>query len=420
MRFNTLQEWLQWQETLHPAEIELGLERVASVFARLQPEPPPFKVITVAGTNGKGSSVAMLESILLAAGYRVGCYTSPHILRYNERVKIGGIMVDDQQLCDAFARVDQGRGETSLTYFEFGTLAALDIFYRDNLDVVILEVGMGGRLDAVNILAPDVALITSVDIDHRDWLGDDRESIGREKAGIFRANTWAVCNDPRPPRSVIGMAAERDARLLCLGQDYHYDSSAQGWDWYYGNVQRLGLPLPALRGEIQLQNAAGVLMALYCLHDELPLSQNQIRDGLLNVSIAGRFQIIPGTITTIFDVAHNPEAIRSLAQNLGQQPCRGKTLAVFAALKDKDLEAMLQPLCPIIDAWFIAPLPTPRSATVGQLRDAIEASCQGAAITEAKDSRSGLAAAELVARDGDRIIVFGSFFTVAELLPFAV
>lgn len=420
MRYQTLNEWLRWQETLHPTDIELGLERIDAVFYQLHPGSPPFKLISVAGTNGKGSSVAMLEAILLAAGYRVGCYTSPHIKKYNERVRLNGESVSDDELCEAFERIDKARGETSLTYFEFGTLAALDIFYRQTLDVVILEVGMGGRLDAVNIMNADVALITSIDIDHREWLGDDRETIGREKAGIFRRHGLAVCNDPVPPDSVRQVAAELGTQLLCLGNDYHYQINDDGWDWRYADVQRTGLPLPALRGAVQVQNAAGVIMSLQLLKESLPLTQSQIREGLLQAHIAGRFHIVPGSVTMIFDVSHNPEAIRTLAANLQQHVCHGKTLALFAALKDKDLANMLQPLCAMVDSWHLAPLPTPRSASVEQMHQAIQSSCGDVTVFTHADTRAALSEAQLTARDGDRIIVFGSFFTVAELLPFTV
>lgn len=420
MRYQSLQQWLQWQETLHPAEIELGLERVSCVFKNIHPEAAPFVVITIAGTNGKGSTVALLEAMLLAAGYKVGCYTSPHILKYNERVRVNGEMASDAALCNAFERVDRARDETSLTYFEFGTLAALDIFYDAGLDVVVLEVGMGGRLDAVNILDPDVALITSVDIDHRQWLGDDREAIGGEKAGIFRSGRWAICNDPQPPKSVLNTAERVGARLLCLDRDYGYEAGEGGWSWHYGAERRSGLPLPNLRGDIQLRNACGVILALYLLQQRLPLSLNHIRAGLLAAQLPGRFQVIPGTVPTILDVAHNAEAIGVLASNLQQQGCQGRTIAVFGAMKDKELGDMLIPLCGMVDSWHVATLPTPRAASAELLQSVVETACTGKPVCAHGDMRAALAAAETEARDGDRIVGFGSFFTVAELLPFTV
>lgn len=415
MRFPTLDAWLAWQETLHPSAIELGLERPGQVLAALGLTSPGHTVITVAGTNGKGSSVAMLEGILLAAGYRVGCYTSPHLLRYNERVRIDGEPVSDEALCESFERIDQARGETSLTYFEFGTLAAMDIFARAGLDVAVLEVGMGGRLDAVNLQDADVALVTAIDVDHAAWLGNDREAIGREKAGIFRAQRPAVCSDPNPPASLLQHARELGTDLYLLGKEFRYAASDASWNWQGPTVSYDGLPMPVLRGCFQLQNAAGVVMALTLLEDRLPVSPAQLRQGLQRVSLPGRFQVLPGAVATILDVAHNPQSAEALAANLEAQPVAGRTHAVVGVLADKDLGGVLGPLRDIIDLWYPASLDVPRGADFLTLQHALAE--QGLEAERGFDSVSeALVAARACARPGDRIVVFGSFYTVAEAL----
>ena len=412
MRFTTLAEWLNWQETLHPSTIELGLERPGKVLRAMGLENPEYTVITVAGTNGKGSSVAMLESILRSAGYRVGCYTSPHLQRYNERIRIDGEMVADDLLCDAFARIDEARGAISLTYFEFGTLAAVDVFSRNRLDVAVLEVGMGGRLDAVNMLAPDCALVTAIDIDHSDWLGEDRETIAREKAGIFRSGRPAVCSDPDVPQTVIEWSSELDTSLYRIGHEYGFRHDADGWKWWGGNRQSVVLPLPALNGEYQLQNGAGVLMVLELLQEELPVSWQQVREGLQSVALPGRFQVIPGEVTTILDVAHNPQAARALAGNLGAMSTTGETHAVLAMLDDKDMSKVVYEMKEVVDHWYLAGLDTPRGASAEQLQkvlqsegiiDAYQCKNVAQAINEARGN----------AQPGERLVVFGSFYTIA-------
>lgn len=417
MRFQTLDQWLHWQEGLHPTAIELGLERPGRVLRRLHPEPPPFTVITVGGTNGKGSSVAMAEAILRAAGYRVGAYTSPHLIRYNERVRIAGQPVTDEALCAAFDRVDRVRGDISLTYFEFGTLAAVDIFYGEGLDVAILEVGLGGRLDAVNLIDPDVSLITSVALDHQAWLGEDRESIGREKAGILRAGRPAVCGDPEPPQALMGEAARLGAELHCIGRDYGFriDDGEGTWAWWAGARHRNALPRPALRGEIQYRNAAGVLMALEALSDRLPLSQQAVRDGLMQAGLPGRFQVVPGEPLLILDVAHNPEAAAELAANLRRMPATGRTLAVVGMLGDKDVETVAGVLAPAVDKWFPAGLEGDRALD----GDSLAKRLRGGGVETGPVSETVPAALEKArgtALPGDRIVVFGSFFTVAQAL----
>lgn len=417
MRFNTLADWLAWQETLHPSAIDLGLERVAAVLHRLHPEPPPFVVIAVGGTNGKGSTVAMLEAILHAGGYRVGAYTSPHLLRYNERVRVDGVEADDAALCEAFERIDRARGEISLTYFEFGTLAALDIFWRGGVEVAILEVGMGGRLDAVNVLDADAALVTTVDIDHAQWLGETREQIAFEKAGIYRSSRPAIFGSLDAPASLLVHAAALGARLYRYGQDYGAEPAGEGWRWWGPGQVRHTLPLPALRGRSQLQNAAGVLMALATLAVRLPLDQAQIRQGLLAVRLPGRFQVRPGAVTLIFDVAHNPQAAEELAANLAALPCQGRTLAVVGMLADKDMAGALARLRAGVDHWYAAALAVPRGAATAQLVQALHAAGVTAErITACDGVAAALAKAQEAARPGDRVVVFGSFYTVAEAL----
>ncbi len=415
MRFPTLDTWLAWQETLHPSAIELGLERPGKVMQAMGLGTPAHAVISVAGTNGKGSSVAMLESILRAAGYRVGCYTSPHLLRYNERVRIDGSPVDDILLCEAFERIDQARGETSLTYFEFGTLAAMDIFSRARLDVAVLEVGMGGRLDAVNLLDADVSLVTTVDVDHTAWLGDNREAIGREKAGIFRALRPAVCSDPTPPLSLLNYAAELEVALFRVGQEFSYTVGRESWAWQGAKSCHDGLPMPALNGHFQLQNAAGVLMVLELLAGVLPVSSEQLRLGLQTVSLPGRFQLLPGSILTIIDVAHNPQSAEALAANLMAAPVQGRTHAVVGMLADKDIPAVLRPMLGVIDRWYPAALDVARGAGVEPLLEALAA--QGLEIEKGYVSVSeALVGADASALPGDRIVVFGSFYTAAEAM----
>lgn len=322
MRFDDLQGWLSWQETLHPTSIDLGLERVAAVWARLCPEPVPFAVITIAGTNGKGSCATMLESIYRAAGIRTGCYTSPHLLRYNERIRLDGKALADAALCAAFERVDEARGESTLTYFEIGTLAALDLFVRSAPELVILEVGLGGRLDAVNILDPDVAVVTTIGLDHTAWLGETLDEIAAEKAGIFRHGRPAVVGHRAPSSSLIERAHRLGCDLLVLGRDFDWQEEGRTWRWTGPERSWSGLPAPALRGTFQRDNAATVLMAVSRLDHLLPVSGDGLRSGLRRASLAGRFQVIPGEVTWILDVAHNAQAAQSLAESLRSFQCR--------------------------------------------------------------------------------------------------
>ncbi len=413
MTFSTLEQWLEWQAGLHPREIELGLGRVAAVWQRLRPEGVPCKIITVAGTNGKGSSVAILEAILLAAGYRTGAYTSPHLQRYNERIRLSGKEATDQRICRAFERIEQARGDILLTYFEFGTLAALDIFADEQLDVAILEVGLGGRLDAVNIVDPDVALITPLSIDHSDWLGDTLEQIGREKAGIMRPGRPVVCTMPAPPSSLLLRAQRLAAPLYLAGRDFRWQRQEGGWQWQHGSRLRSGLPLPFLRGSYQLQNAAGALMCLQLLQSALPVDQRAVRQGLQTATLNGRFQVMGGRPLMLFDVAHNPQAARVLADDLRQLFCQGRRRALFSMLGDKDVAAVVGLLAPLIDQWYLTPLAVERGLTTDELADELlAAGVAPAAIQCFHEPAAAFAQARADASDDDQLLIIGSFYLV--------
>jgi dihydrofolate synthase/folylpolyglutamate synthase len=417
-----LDAWLAHLEALHPrgaAGIELGLDRVAAVKARLcQREYCP--VILVGGTNGKGSTCAMLERILLAAGYRVGLYTSPHLLCYNERVRIDGAAVGDVELGQAFGRVEQARRDAALTYFEFGTLAAWEVFAAAGLDAIILEVGLGGRLDATNVYEPDCAIVTGVDLDHMDFLGADREAIGREKAGIFRSGVAAICGDAQPPQSLVAHAQATGARLQLMGRDFGYQRQEQQWLYWLragdGELSRRGgLAFPALRGERQLANAACALAALDALHERLPVAMQDIRRGLGEVELAGRFQVLPGRPAVVLDVAHNPQAARTLAANLGEMAFHRNTWAVFGMLADKDVDGVIEALRGRVTHWLPCSLEGVRAAGGGALADRLRA----AGIEPAgrfESAREALAYAQENAGEDDRILAFGSFLTVAAAL----
>ena len=402
----TLQEWLAFIERQHPASIALGLERVAEVFARLEARIA-CPVITVGGTNGKGSTCAMLESMLRAAGYRTALYTSPHLVRYNERVRIAGVEAGDAELAEAFAAVEASRSGTPLTYFEFGTLAALWLFSRAKVDAAILEVGLGGRLDAVNILDADCAVLTSVAIDHVDYLGADREAIGREKAGIFRRGRPAVVADPRPPQSVL----QAPGQLLLLNRDFGYAEQERQWTYWGPGGRRGGLDYPALRGKVQLRNAAAALCALDTLRDRLPLAMQEARRGLAEVALPGRFQVLPGRPQVVLDVAHNVEAARTLADNLAASAFAPETIAVCGMLRDKDIAGVLREMAPRITRWHLASLPGPRGAQASLLSTHLP----DAAKTEHDSAANAFAAAIGNAGENDKIVVFGSFLTVGEV-----
>jgi len=412
---DTLDEWLRYIERVHPQGIAMGLERVAAVRNKLA-LAPNFIVIAVGGTNGKGSACAMLESILSHAGYKVGCYTSPHLLRYNERVRINRHEAGDAQLARAFAAVEAVRGGTQLTYFEFGTLAAVRLFSEARVDVAILEVGLGGRLDAVNVFDADCALITSVALDHMDYLGTTREEIGYEKAGILRTARPAICADPDPPQSVRRHAVQIGARLLVRGADFNFSTDRTQWRYDGPHGSKHGLPYPVLRGTHQLANASACLTALDCLRERLPVSVNDIRAGLLQAETPGRFQILPGRPAVILDVAHNPAAAAALADNLAEMGRSGRTIAVFAMLRDKDIAGVVAALQSHIDCWLVAGISAPRGADAELLAEALRAAHVAGAIVLCGNIAEAYAQACDMATQNDRILVFGSFYTVAAVM----
>jgi dihydrofolate synthase / folylpolyglutamate synthase len=374
-------------------------------------------VVTVTGTNGKGSTSALLESMLAAARHRTGLYTSPHLASYNERVRIQGAPVSDEALISAFNAVEDARNDVPLTYFEYGTLAALWLFARADLAACVLEVGLGGRLDAVNVVDADVAVVTNVDLDHMDYLGPTREDIGREKAGILRAGRPAVCGDPNPPATLLAHARVLGAPLTLIGRDYGFVPGERQWDYWGPGGARHGLPHPALRGVVQLANAATAIAALDLLRDRLHVSAGALREGLVSVELAGRFQVLPGRPTTVLDVAHNPHAARVLAASLAAMGFHPRTIAVFGMLADKDLDGVIAAMKPRIDLWNVATLPGPRGARAASVRDALlRAGIDSANVRMFDDVASAYWAARVEAVEADRIIVFGSFLTVAAVL----
>ena len=421
MRFEHLHEWLAWQETLHSQKIELGLERIAEVAAVLDLMRPEHKSIVVAGTNGKGSVVSILESIYHQAGYRVGSYTSPHLLRYNERIKIMREDIDDESLCHAFNLVDQARGEISLSYFEFGTLAAMQIFSKMDLDVAIYEVGLGGRLDAVNILDADLAFVTNIGIDHVQWLGNTRESIGLEKAGIFRAQQIAVCGDHDPPESLLKHAKKLDTKLHLVNKDFSFKKqNSEAWSFHASSLDWYDLPVPNLYGEMQLTNAATALMGVSSIDEMLPVTRDCIDIGLSNINLLGRFQRIQGEQEIILDVAHNLGSAKVLLKNLQALKPVTKTYAVFAVLADKDVNGIVNLVKSEIDEWFISQLNSERAMK----REALYQELKNQAAESIVHTFSSISEAYLTAKnqaDGStRIVVFGSFLTVSEVLSLEV
>ena len=417
-RFSRLDDWLAWQESLHFTAIELGLDRCNRVAERMGLLEPASKVISISGTNGKGSSAAMLDAMLRRSGYKVGTYTSPHLTSYNERICIGGKQVTDYQLSQSFDRIDRARGDISLTYFEFGTLAALDIFRNAEPDIIILEVGLGGRLDAVNILDADIALVVTVDLDHEKWLGYTRESIGREKAGIFRRARPAVCSDTRPPLSIAACAGETGALLYQAGREFTYTIGKDTWDWKHAGKVYEGLPQPSINNDRQVENAAGVLMVLEALADEFPVSRDTVNACLRDFRLAGRFQVIPGEIPCILDVAHNRQAISALVENVKKIPCVGETHVVIGMLKDKNHAAVFETLAQIADHWYVADLQADRAASPAELAGVLGRYENPGNIKQFQTVREALADAEARTLVGDRIIVTGSFVTVGSAIDY--
>jgi dihydrofolate synthase/folylpolyglutamate synthase len=424
---NSLSDWLKYLESLHPKGpdgIELGLSRVARVKAELR-QRQTCPVIIVGGTNGKGSTCAFLEGIY-GIDYRVGCYTSPHLLRYNDRIRISGLPVDDDILCAAFARVDAARqaaGDVALTYFEFGTLAAWEVFAAEGAEVIILEVGLGGRLDAVNVYDADVAIVTGVALDHTYWLGPDRESIGFEKAGIYRHGRPAICADTNPPQTLLTHARSIGARLRLIGRDFGVTHSPGEGEWSYWSCRKTrrwtlwdGLPTPSLTGAYQFRNAAAALAAVDALRDRLSVSDPAIGHALRNVHLKGRFQRIRECPALVLDVAHNPQAVACLADNLDAMGAFRRTFAVVGMLADKDIAGALRALAGRIDVWLLAGLDVPRGATAATLMAVVNAEKPGDQVECFASPAEALGRAMSLAEENDRIIAFGSFHTVAAVL----
>jgi dihydrofolate synthase / folylpolyglutamate synthase len=424
-----LQDWLAYIESLHPTTIDMGLERVRVVWSRLKTQLSitlPCPVITVAGTNGKGSTCAMLEAIYSEAGYATAVYSSPHLVHFMERLRIRREIASASDFVAACADVEAARTQQdmpeqapiSLSYFEYTTLAFLVQIWRAKPEVVILEVGLGGRLDATNIIDTDCAVITSIDLDHMEYLGPDRESIGREKAGIMRTGKPVVVSDPMPPESVLAHARSLGADLWRLGRDYNYQGDKQQWGWSGRSKRFSGLAYPALRGANQLVNASGVLATINALHEQLPVTAQAVRNGFAFVELPGRFQIVPGQPALVLDVAHNPHSVAALAANLdamGYYPC---THGIFGAMGDKDLTPMLLKLAPLIDHWHFCDLPTARAASAAQLQERWQAlgARKDAQTSIYTSPQEALDAAVKIADNADRIVVFGSFYTVGGVL----
>ena len=412
---DSLQGWLAHIESQHSQPIVLGLERV-EIVSRALKQRKTCPVIVVGGTNGKGSICAMLECILLSAGYHVGLYTSPHFLHYNERVRVNGQPVADGDLCQGFAAVERARGEVPLTYFEFGTLAAWEIFATAALDVIILEVGLGGRLDAVNIYASDCAVVSVVDLDHMDYLGIDREQIGFEKAGIYRVGKPAICGDPNPPNALLNHAASIGADLKLIGRDFGFIRQEQQWQFWDWQGKRSGLAHPALRGEIQLTNASIALAALDTLRDSLPIAMQDIRRGLMAVELPGRFQVIAGKPAVVLDVAHNPQAATVLAQNLGNMAFHPETWAVFGIMADKDISAVIRAIKSRVTHWLVCTLPGQRAASSQTIAQMLRQEGVTAPVQEYESAIEAFKYALGAANEDDRILAFGSFLTVADAM----
>jgi dihydrofolate synthase/folylpolyglutamate synthase len=411
----SLPAWLVRLEQLHPKEIDMGLDRVVEVRDRMGLQPS-FPIISVGGTNGKGSTCAMLEAVYKCAGYKAGLYTSPHLVSYNERVRVNGQEVKDEELVGAFERIDAARGEIPLTYFEFGTLAAQLIFCDDQVDVAILEVGLGGRLDAVNAFEPDCSVVLNVAIDHVDFLGASRELIGLEKAGIFRRGKPAICAEEEPPASVLDYASSTGAELHLAGRDFGHTRTAMGWQFWNAAGKKTGLPFPLLRGSAQLYNAAAAFECVHAMRAHFPVDMAALRGGLLNAYLPGRFQVLPGAPLIILDVAHNAAAAQVLSADLKALPCSGKTIAVFGVLADKQIEQITSALASSVDEWFVCGLRTSRGSDAESVKQLLMRSVQKKPVSAWGSVAQGCAAAQEVARGNDRILVFGSFYTVSEAL----
>ncbi len=411
-----LDDWLAWLDTLSPREIELGLDRVQAVLSRME-LPRPEHVIHVAGTNGKGSTAAMLEAMFTVAGTRVGCYTSPHVRRFNERMRVQGRELDDETIIAAFRVVEAARQKVILTYFEFGTLAALAAFAKAGTDVLVLEIGLGGRLDAVNAVDPDAAIITNVTLDHCDWLGDDIESIAVEKAGVMRRGVPVVFGSEQVPEAIIAEAARHGADLRLTGRDFRYGDDGDSWHWH-GRTQSLGeLQKPALAGAFQLQNAAAVLAVMEALGLEAMLDAATVNAAMRRLTLPGRLQRIEGQRRWLLDVAHNPDAARVLGDALPDINASGRLVAVFGVLADKDVDGIVAPLCNAVDTWIAVPADNPRALATEALAARVANHCDKPCRI-AYSIAAGLALAASLTNADDQILVTGSFYTVGPALEY--
>jgi len=412
----TLAEWLSWQEMLHLSEIDLGLDRIRKVAKKLDLLPPTFPIITVAGTNGKGSTVALFESILNAQGYKTGSYTSPHLIEYNERIKLNAVNAKDDLIVEAFEEIDEARADISLTYFEFGTLAAMLLFIKQKVDVAILEVGLGGRLDASNLWDTSLAIITNIGIDHVDWLGDNREVIAVEKSGIMRKGIPAICGDLDPPNNIAKEAQRIGANLYQINHDFSYQKNNDDtWAWKGFNKNHT-LPLPALAGGFQLNNAATVLAGLQLVNDILPTTQEAIKQGLKEVSLIGRLQTIRHNPEWLIDVAHNPHAAKQLAKHLQTHPIKGKTIALFSMLKDKDIQQVVAVMDQYIDVWHIVELEGSRSTQLSELKEIINEQNPDKTVVTHQSFSNAKNPIKTSSNLQDRVVAFGSFLVVSELI----
>lgn len=412
----SMADWLAWQETLHPKDIELGLERCRTVAGRMGLLPVAYSAIVVAGTNGKGSTVAMLDAIYRRAGYRVATYTSPHLMRYNERIKVDGVCAEDERICAAFERVERARGDIPLTFFEFGTLAALAIFEDARPDLAILEVGMGGRLDAVNIVDADVAVIATLDIDHVEFLGHTRDEIAREKAGIMRAGRPAVCSDPEAPASLVECATACGARLALLGQGFNFADKGETWTWWSGTTVLEDLPRPSLSGSYQLRNAAGVLAAVDALQPRHPVEPARIAEALRSTVLRGRFQRLQGPVEVVLDVAHNAQAVAHFVGTLRALPAAPRTHVILGMLRTKDRLSAMGSLAEISDHWHFATVNAAKAASAEELYETWRRLPRRAPAACHASVEAAWRAAAGAAQPGDRIVVVGSFITVGEVL----
>jgi dihydrofolate synthase/folylpolyglutamate synthase len=412
----SLDDWLQWQEKLHFTEVDLGLNRCGQVARRLNLLSVPYTVITIAGTNGKGSSARMLELILNESGINTGCYTSPHLRTYNERIRVNGTQVEDDAICAAFELIDQQRGETSLTYFEFGTLAALEIFKNSAIDVAILEVGMGGRLDAVNMIDADLVLLTSIDLDHQAWLGNDRESIGFEKAGVFRAGSPVVCSEPCPPEAVVSYAKSLPTELHIADEEFHFERVSDAWNWHSSSNHYEDLPIPDPYNDKQLENAAGVLQLIELLQARFKIDVQAIVNGLKAFHLEGRCQIIAGRVPVVLDVAHNTESVSCLVDSINSMQDVSNNHVIIGMLSDKDSTEFIRRLTKIADFWYVVDLNVSRGQSSGELLNILSNLGIDEDVVVSGNMLFALEQAKSNASEQDRIIITGSFITIAEAL----